>query len=235
MSASIPFNTGHLYRPKCTIVNPATYGHPAAVPIAAATAGTTYVAADHAHKQNCGFPWWLLILLGALVIAALVWAFFKNKKPETNVAIIKPGTGGAVISNGTARGVVEAPALAGATAAYAATANANNAVHKVTYSQMKELAKRQPVFVMYTMDNCGHCIDAKKQLAETANSTNIRVLDVERKDIPDSQRPRGYPYLFAHKVNADGSENTIPFEGTRSVENFKQFIKEIFGANTVKQ
>nr|UDO47648.1 thioredoxin-like fold motif-containing [Pandoravirus massiliensis] len=250
---------------------------------AAAAAATDAVVVTGAHghhhhhhadvpvRKDCGFPWWVLLLLALAVIIVGVWLWLRGKRDGNGVraVIVAPGApqqppgspvappmspvmppasppiagGGGVLRPGSpvpgspvySPLMIQTPAAApmapaGQVARPYGLVPVGTAT-KVTGDQVKaDVEAGNPALVMYTMDGCHHCDQALPEIQKAAANLGMPVLVVDREDTAPSDRPVGYPSIYA----IAGPNDTRLFSGERTADAFLRFVAQHLGSHWVR-
>lgn len=95
------------------------------------------------------------------------------------------------------------------------------------------LAKRKPIFVMFMMNRCVHCVNAKPEFQRLADRRNITCMVVQVDGVRSSERAigdiistiypdfRGFP-SYALFVPPDG--RIVPYNGSRDADSMERFV-----------
>lgn len=249
-----------------------------AVPAAAATDAVVVAGGGHHHhhhaeapvRKDCGFPWWVLLLLALAVIIVGVWLWLRGKRDGNGVraVIVAPGAqqpsaspimppmspvmapasppmspmGGIIRPGSPVPGSPVYSPLMIQTPAAAPMAPAGQVARpyglvplgtatKVTGDQVKaDVEAGNPALVMYTMDGCHHCDQALPEIQKAAANLGVPVLVVDREDTAPSDRPMGYPSIYA----IAGPNDTRLFSGERTAEAFLRFVAQHLGSHYVR-
>lgn len=212
--------TNCIYRPRAP--QPTMNPMPPAVTTATATA--TGAACQSGVRKNCGFPWWVVLLLVGLVVIALAWAWIKGRHVEP-APVVAAGNGN---PNGNGNGN-----QAGSNGAYYGNANGggNGRVKQGKSQTIRDYSSRGvPALFMFTVNGCTWCDRTKPEFERAAQYLNIDVFEVNRVNLDKQDYPKGYPYIFL--LTPDGQR--IPFSGMkRCAKNLIEFTKQHLGDSAV--
>jgi hypothetical protein len=207
-------------------------------------------------KKDCGFPWWVLLLLLGAVAVVLAWVYFRQRQlkklipqPEDLMPVndatanqnIQMNAGGQVnqqqapqqLANGQQqqqrRQQSNMGAQYGSPAGYG---NAKPSLPRGNSDMIRNLtANGKPALIVYTMPRCSFCDIAKPELIKAAKCLNIPVFEVDRTDLNPRERPLGYPYIFVLAPNGQ----KIEYRGERTANNFISHVERALGSQAINQ
>lgn len=98
--------------------------------------------------------------------------------------------------------------------------------------KLEDIVKRSPTFVRYHMTHCGHCIAMAndwKKLVKEGKKSGLEFVNVEQsalQHIPEHLKKNvsGFPTLVSY---AKGGVDRMDYEGERTAESMKNWLKEI--------
>lgn len=196
---------------------------------------TSCIPAPQGVRKDCGFPWWIILLLLGLIVIVIVWAWLRSmgRDPIPLVIPAPPtnSTTNTTNTNGNSQTTTTVtPVYFNRNGNANGNANVNGNIRQGKSQTIRDyVSTGTPALFMFSVNGCRYCDLTKPELEKASKFLNIDIYEINRINLERQDYPKGYPFIFA--LTPDGSR--IPFMGKRCAKNIIEFVRSHIGDKAV--